>query len=353
MSKSLVINRGQLSESDIHTNTTTIQQGQALLEIESFAMTSNNITYAVVGEQMSYWNFFPTQEGFGIIPTWGFARVTESQHDNINIGDRFYGYYPMGQHLVIQPDRITEFGFIDVAAHRTSLPPVYNSYTKVSPEASDKDYYMSILRPLFMTSYLNYFFLKSNDFFTANQIILTSASSKTALALAYMLKSNKLDDGKKIIGLTSKRNIDFVKASQYYDQVLAYDEVISIDHTESVTVDFAGNSKTLLAIQNHLSSHSKFMSMIGLTDWTSIDQSAPLKNAKFFFAPDFAVKYYKKHGAGPANAMVQDTMKQFIEQASAWIEIEIIESLEALQPLYVNMLNGQIDPSKGYIVKPN
>ena len=353
MSKSLVINRSQLSESEIHRFSNTLQEGQVLLQIESFAMTSNNVTYAVVGEQMSYWNFFPAKEGFGIIPTWGFATVTESQHEQLSVGDRFYGYYPMGQQLVVQPDRISEFGFIDSAEHRTSLPPVYNSYTKVSPQASDEEHYMSILRPLFMTSYLNYHFLKSNDFFTANQIILTSASSKTALALAYMLKSNQLDHGNKIIGLTSTKNIDFVKKSSYYDHVLSYDQVNSIENEGSVTVDFAGNSKTLLSIQNHLSNNSKFMSMIGLTDWTSMDQSAPLKNAKFFFAPDFAVKYYKQHGAGPANAMIQDNMKEFIKQAAAWIEIEFIDTLEALQPTYVNMLNGKIDPSKGYIVKPN
>jgi len=206
MSESLIINRSQLSESDIIQTTTDLDQGHILLQIESFAMTSNNITYAVVGEQMAYWNFFPTKEGYGIIPTWGFASVIESTHDQIAVGDRYYGYFPMGQHLISQPDRISDHGFVDSSAHRINLPPIYNSYTKVSSEASDEDNYISILRPLFMTSYLNYHFLKSKDFENAHQIILTSASSKTALALAYMLKTNQANDGKKIIGLTSARN---------------------------------------------------------------------------------------------------------------------------------------------------
>ncbi|MEP0561042.1 MAG: DUF2855 family protein, partial [Qipengyuania citrea] len=29
------------------------------LEIESFSVTANNVTYAVVGDGFGYWNFFP------------------------------------------------------------------------------------------------------------------------------------------------------------------------------------------------------------------------------------------------------------------------------------------------------
>ena len=42
------------------------QEGQALLRIESFGLTSNDITYAVFGEAMNYWGFFPASD-----PDWG------------------------------------------------------------------------------------------------------------------------------------------------------------------------------------------------------------------------------------------------------------------------------------------
>ena len=44
---------------------------EVLLEVSAFALTANNITYAVVGEQMAYWQFFPAEEGWGRIPVWG------------------------------------------------------------------------------------------------------------------------------------------------------------------------------------------------------------------------------------------------------------------------------------------
>ncbi|HAP59726.1 MAG TPA: DUF2855 domain-containing protein, partial [Cytophagales bacterium] len=59
---------------------------QVLLKVDKFAFTANNITYGVAGERMSYWKFFPTQEGYGIIPTWGFADVVASNHPEIAVG---------------------------------------------------------------------------------------------------------------------------------------------------------------------------------------------------------------------------------------------------------------------------
>ena len=36
-----------------------------LVKVERFAFTANNITYAMVGDQLKYWQLFPAPEGFG------------------------------------------------------------------------------------------------------------------------------------------------------------------------------------------------------------------------------------------------------------------------------------------------
>ena len=63
-----------------------VSEGEALLKINKYAFTSNNITYAVVGDQMKYWNFFPAEEPYGIVPVWGYAEVTESKNEAIKEG---------------------------------------------------------------------------------------------------------------------------------------------------------------------------------------------------------------------------------------------------------------------------
>lgn len=50
------------------------EDGQALLRVERFGLTANNITYAVFGDGMKYWDFFPAQDGWGRVPMWGSPR---------------------------------------------------------------------------------------------------------------------------------------------------------------------------------------------------------------------------------------------------------------------------------------
>ena len=68
------------------------------LRVESFAVTANNVTYAVIGDLFKYWNFFPANGDMGIVPMWGHAVVEASNHPKIAVGERVYGYLPMGSH---------------------------------------------------------------------------------------------------------------------------------------------------------------------------------------------------------------------------------------------------------------
>jgi len=38
------------------------------LAIDFVAMTSNNVTYAVAGDMLDYWGFFPAEEPWGHVP---------------------------------------------------------------------------------------------------------------------------------------------------------------------------------------------------------------------------------------------------------------------------------------------
>lgn len=61
---------------------------QVLLKIAKFGFTSNNVTYATLGEAMRYWDFFPAPEGWGRVPVWGYADVARSAHPEIAEGER-------------------------------------------------------------------------------------------------------------------------------------------------------------------------------------------------------------------------------------------------------------------------
>src|SRR3954467_6641522 len=53
-----------------------LDDGEVRLRVDAFALTSNNITYAALGDVMNYWQFFPTGDpATGHVPVWGFASV--------------------------------------------------------------------------------------------------------------------------------------------------------------------------------------------------------------------------------------------------------------------------------------
>ena len=112
-----------------------LADGQVRVRIAHFAYTSNNITYAAFGEGMNYWRFYPSgEEGWGVIPVWGFATVVESTHPEVPVGERVYGYLPMASHTVLTPVRVSAGGWADGAPHRAELHPVYNQLTRCATD---------------------------------------------------------------------------------------------------------------------------------------------------------------------------------------------------------------------------
>lgn len=71
-----------------------LRRGEVLLQIERFGFSANNITYATLGEAMRYWQFFPAPAGWGRVPVWGYAAVAASAHDELEVGERVFGYLP-------------------------------------------------------------------------------------------------------------------------------------------------------------------------------------------------------------------------------------------------------------------
>lgn len=180
-----------------------------LVKIDRFAFTANNITYAVLGDQLKYWQLFPAPENFGNIPVWGFGEVIFSRHPAIAEGEHLFGYFPMATHLVIEAADVSKRSLRDAAAHRQGVAPVYNAYARVGTDpafAGRQGDYQALLRPLFMLSLLVDDFLSENSFYDARCVMLSSASSKTAFGLAHLLHTQRQHI--RVIGLTSAANID-------------------------------------------------------------------------------------------------------------------------------------------------
>jgi Protein of unknown function (DUF2855) len=335
-----------------------LADGAVRLAVESFSVTANNVTYAVAGDGFKYWNFFPAPDGMGIVPMWGHARVIESHYPDIAVGERVYGYLPMASHLDVLPGRVSAGGFMDMAAHRQPMSPVYNSYTRLAADPEHdpaREAERMIFGPLFRTGFLIEYFLRGEGWFGAEQLVVTSASSKTAMGLASVARQSS--PGVKRIGLTSRGNVDFVTASGLYDEVAAYDDLERVPVLRSVSVDFAGNAQLLARIHRHFDAalaHSALVGMTHIEARSTFGSSVALPGPKpvLFFAPDHAVAFFKSHGPEEGGKLVAAAWHEFLKAADGTVAIERHKGLGAARDVFAAMVAGQIDPAKGIVIEP-
>ncbi len=336
--------------------------GEVLMQVDRFALTANNVTYAAFGDAMSYWDFFPSnEEGWGRIPVWGFGTVLASRCEGVAEGERFYGYFPMSSHLVVRPARVKAGGFVDASAHREKLHGLYNQYTRNSADplyALAHEELQLLLRPLFITSFVIDDFLADNDFFGARAVLLSSASSKTAYGLAWQLSLRK-PDGPEVLGLTSRGNVAFVESLGCYDRAVRYDEVGTLDADMPVVyVDFAGDRVLRANLHRHFRDAMRHSAAVGSSHWDAerADDQDPLPGAKpvFFFAPAQIRKRTGEWGAEGFQQRFAEAWHGFVARVAAaerpWMRVTHDVGPAAAERVYRTLLDGRADPVEGKVV---
>lgn len=331
-----------------------LADGAVRLQVESFAVTANNVTYALAGDMMSYWEFFPASDDWGIVPVWGHAVVESSNCPEVGVGERVYGYLPSATHLDVLPGQVSAAQFTDTSAHRRPMSPFYNQYARLQADPEHDPVHEDarmIFGPLFKTGFLLESFYRRNDWFGAQQVVMTSASSKTALALAYCARIGSPRIRR--IGLTSPAHVDFVHKSGLYDEVLPYDAVGSISVAPSVVVDFAGNAGVLRAIHTRLP-ELRYSSIVGMTHAGAPAGSGdplPGPTPTLFFAPTEAVEAIKALGVEGFTDAVAQAWAGFVSQTALFVGVEHRDGLAAAQHAFATTLAGRQSPDVGVVIR--
>ncbi|MBG9389426.1 DUF2855 family protein [Caenimonas aquaedulcis] len=354
----LLVRQDRLGESRLRsTDPQPLADGQVRVRIDRFALTSNNITYAAFGDAMNYWKFFPTgEDGWGIVPVWGFGTVVQSLHPGVAVGEHLYGYWPMGNEAVLQPARLSSSGFSDAAPHRAELHAVYNQYLRCNADpfyTPDTQDVQALLRPLFVTSWLIDDFLADNDFFGATTMLLSSASSKTAYGTAFQLAQRP---GIEVVGLTSAANRAFCESLGCYTRVLAYEELdrIAAD-TPCVYIDFAGNADLRKRVHTRFS-QLRYSCSIGGTHVEQLGgaKDLPGPRATLFFAPAQIKKRQGDWGPQELGKRLVQAWHAFREKVSRpdapWLRVEEHRGAQAVQAAYAQVLGGRGDPRAGHML---
>lgn len=325
--------------------------GQVRFRIDRFALTANNVSYAVTGDRLDYWNFFPAADGWGRIPAIGWAEVAQSEHPEVAVGGRYFGWYPMSRFVTVDAEP-TGGGLLDTASHRARHAPIYRTYT-----AADRDPLYdpaheerhALLRGLFATAFLAEDFFFDQDFFGATVSVVLSASSKTAIGLATQARARGRGP---VIGVTSAGNVAFVEGLGLYHQVVAYDRIEDLaTEGDALLVDMSGNGDVVRRVHEHLGSRLRYSMAIGASHWHAERASGDLPGPAptFFFAPTQATKRLEEWGPEGYARRVAAALSRFVEGSTGWLEIERSDGPEALASTYRRLLAGEVPPRQGQI----
>ena len=330
-----------------------LADNEVLFRVDRLALTANNISYAATGDSLGYWGFFPAETGWGRIPAMGWGEVIASAHPDVPVGERVWGWFPYSTHLKVVAGNVSDSRLTDVSPHRAEYAPVYAQFDRASGNPiyekarEDQD---SLLRGLFMTSWLVEDFLQTNDCFGAVACLITSASSKTSIALGHSVKKRgKLES----IGITSSRNVAFCESLGCYDKVVAYDDVASLDAAQAVVmVDMAGSAKVITALHHHFGDNMKHSCRIGAThhEETGSVEGLPGARPEFFFAPTHVKSRSAELGAGELMMRMGAAYVDFRKFSDSWLEVERSYGPEAVTSTYQAVLAGKTDPASGQII---
>jgi hypothetical protein len=323
---------------------------EVLLKIDSFGFSANNITYALLGEKMGYWGFFPAQSNWGIIPVWGFATVALSNVEGIEVGEKLFGYLPMASHWVVKPGKVSAHGFFDVHAQRKSISPVYDNYLRCAQDVGydvNKEAIQMNIRPLFMTSFVLDDFVAEHIDTQVQDIILTSASSKTAYGTAHLLHKHKAERGLsyRVIGLTSASNKAFTEQLGCYDQVICYADIQQLDVNNGVWIlDFAGNKKLLLELQQTYADNLHKMIFIGATDVQAQNNKAVGQLvADVFFAPAQVKKRTQEWGQQKFAQQYAQAWQGFLRIIDSNVDVADYVGANGIEAVYQQALAGKLN----------
>ncbi|MFP5353338.1 MAG: DUF2855 family protein [Actinomycetota bacterium] len=330
-------------------------EDEVLLKVDRVGMTANNVTYALAGDALDYWSFFPADEGWGRVPLWGFADVVASNVAGVEVGARVYGYLPTSSHLVVRPDRVSPGGFTDASENRAHLPRVYNRYalSDGDPSYSHENEDLQILyRPLFFTSFMLDDFLDDNGFFGAEQLVVSSASSKTAYGTAFCTKLRA--ERPRLVALTSSSNVAFTETLGCYDKVFSYDDLESIPaDAKALYVDVAGNQKLRVRIHDHFGDNLVYDAVVGAAHMEGLTAPPPEVSGpqpEFFFAPTQIQKRRQQWGPGELDKRYAEVWARFTPTVRNWVEIKESAGPEGLRAAWLEALAGGIDPKTGNVI---
>jgi hypothetical protein len=229
-----------------------------------------------------------------------------------------------------------------------------------------------LYRPLFWTSYWCEDWLFSSQYRGAKNVLISSASSKTAFCLAYLIGKRVARgelSGVRIVGLTSKRNLVFTNSLSLYDEVLDYDSFTSASSLSIAEkwlyADVTGNDNLNERVFTHFGSRLVASIALGLTNlspsspdasstnWSTNTftgaSSAPPATLEQFFMPEWLAVRRHQLSITQITGLQNRAWKDLMKDCGNWVKMGHVFGGEGVKAAYEDVAKGGLGPDTGLI----
>lgn len=297
---------------------------------------------------------------------WGFATVVESRHEKVCEGTRLYGFLPMSRYLVKHVERTVPpgvgglTGLVDLKCE--DVPYQLRRYQEYEVVPEDSDPVLEEWKILTKEIYTNAFWVDEmlvTDCGMVSNAIISCASSKTAICLAYAMRT-RVNEGpsaemRHLVGLTSPEHVEFVRSLNLYSEVLTYDDVSRLPQgLTCIYVDIKCDGELRQRITLHLGTNLTLNLVIGPSMFQKKvkDQIFEKRaNEKLFNADDWLerrkiVNTVTKTGR---NEKLVHSYAAFVERARSWFGVRHLGGVEAVRSAYERVCNNGCSPGEVYV----
>ena len=146
-------------------------------------------------------------------------------------------------------------------------------------------------------------------------------------------------------------NLDAVKASGLYGQVVCYDDIESEIATKpSAIIDMSGSGAVIGRLHRMLGDDMRYTSMVGLTHYDEAGMSEDYiqDRSAMFFAPGHIQKRAKDWGPGVFDGKAMAFFAEAARQSREWLEIRSATGAAETEAAWMEVLSGKTPPTAAW-----
>jgi len=335
------------------------------LRIDKFAFSHMALGYLMKGYTRTfgaYHSFYKwADDGFYRSACWGYATVMESDHPKVSVGTRLFGLVPPCKYTVqpiggtIPKGRDGEPEYVQIG--NADLP--YNlrrfSELEVVEDVTGPDPTWDDWKIVTKEIYTMAFYMDENllvDTGMINSVIISCASSKTALALAYCLR---MRDMRFVYGLTSQDHLDFCKSTELFHDVFTYDDVASLpnDHT-IVYMDIKCDSQIRHDLTLRMGTNLMYSMVIGPAVFQKkMKEQVFEKRSREMLFDESSWRDRRRQVAEVTktgrNEQLKYSFKAFVERMKNYVKLKHLSGPDALLQMYDRVYSNSVSPNEAFV----